>query len=336
MASAPDWWSSRGPVSWPWLPLAGLFCAVAAARRALYRGGILKRARLPVPVIVVGNVVAGGSGKTPATLWLVDALRRRGMTPGIVSRGYGGSATAPTAVTATSSPAEVGDEPTLMARRSRVPVWVGHRRAEAARALLAAHPEVDVLIADDGLQHYALARDVEVVVIDERVLGNRWPMPAGPLREPISRAARATLVLAHGPLSAPVRNELGDVPVFSMSLLAGRWYRLGDPAERRESTELARVTTRAVAGIGRPQRFFETLHAEGIRPAAMQAFPDHHAFTADDLALQACDALLMTEKDAIKCSAFAPAQTWVLPVNAVVADEAVTLILERLHGPQAA
>ncbi|MFT4172133.1 MAG: tetraacyldisaccharide 4'-kinase [Rhodocyclaceae bacterium] len=335
-STAPSWWSHRGPAAWPWLPLAALFAGLGAARRALYHRGVLGSEALPVPVIVVGNVAVGGSGKTPAAIWLVESLRRRGLSPGIVSRGYGGRAEEPTPVTPDSSPEQVGDEPVLLARRCKVPVFVGRDRVAAARALLAAHRDVDVIITDDGLQHYRLRRDIEVVVIDEKILGNRWLLPAGPLREPLARAQGATLVLAHGPLSAGVRAALGAVPVFDMSLLAGRWYRLADPTERRDARDFSALRTRAVAGIGRPQRFFETLHAQGVQPAAMQAYPDHHAFSARDLAVEGFDAVLMTEKDAIKCTPFAPSQTWVLPVNALIADEAIALILERLHGPEAA
>jgi tetraacyldisaccharide 4'-kinase len=335
-STAPSWWSRRGPAAWPWLPLAALFAGVSAVRRHLYRRGALASQKLPVPVVVVGNVAAGGSGKTPAAIWLAESLRRRGLSPGIVSRGYGGRVEGPAQVLPESSPHDVGDEPLLLARRCKVPVFIGRDRVAAARSLLAAHPEVDVLITDDGLQHYRLQRDIEIVVVDEKMLGNAWPLPAGPLREPLSRAADATLVLAHGPLSAPVRAALGEVPVFDMSLLAGRWYRLADPAERRDARDFAGLRTRAVAGIGRPQRFFDTLRAQGVRPDAMQAYPDHHAFTARDLAVEGFDAVLMTEKDAIKCTPFAPAQTWVLPVNALISDGALALILERLHGPQAA
>lgn len=337
--TTPRSWHTRGPLAWPWLPLAALFACVSALRRLAFRHGWLRSERLDVPVLVVGNLVAGGSGKTPATLWLVDALRRRGFHPGILSRGYGGSVTSPVVVTADSDPALVGDEPVLMARRAGVPVFVGRDRAAAGRALRAAHPEVDVLVTDDGLQHYRLVRDVEIVVLDEALLGNRWLLPAGPLREPLARARRATLLLAHGDLSAGTREAIGELPVFPMRLEPRGVYRLATPAVREETRVLDGLRLRALAGIGRPQRFFDTLKQLGIQPCERKAFPDHHEFVAADLALNDCDALLMTEKDAIKCTAIAPPQTWVLPVEADIPEAALTLILnrlERLHGSEAA
>ncbi|HEX5126218.1 MAG TPA: tetraacyldisaccharide 4'-kinase [Rhodocyclaceae bacterium] len=334
--SRPAWWQTRGPSSWLWLPLGLLFKIIAASRRALYRIGIISSYRLSVPVIVVGNIAAGGSGKTPVVIWLVDALRRRGLSPGIVSRGYGGSARTPTAVYANGNYAVVGDEPILLARRAMAPLWVGHDRVAAARALLAANPAVNVIVTDDGLQHYTLQRDVEILVLDEAVLGNRFPLPAGPLREPLSRIRQATLTLAHGVLSDSLRADLDGANVMAMRLQPGRWYRLGDPSDQCEPAYLQSIRTRAVAGIGRPERFFRTLHDQGISPIEARAFPDHYPFSKDDLSLGDADALLMTEKDAIKCAHIAPRETWVLPVDAVIDDAALDLIVERLHGPKAA
>lgn len=333
---APRWWSARGPVALAWLPLAVLFSFVVQCRRLAYRLGWLRSHALPVPVVVVGNLVAGGSGKTPATLWLAAALQRAGWRPGILSRGYGGQVTGTQLVRGDSDPAVVGDEPALMARRSGLPVCVGRDRVAAGRTLLAAHPEVNVLLTDDGLQHYRLQRVAEVVVVDEAVLGNRLPLPAGPLREPIGRAANADLVLAHGELSSALRAAIAPCPVFAMRLLPGECYRLHASGERRAVSAFRGLRLRAVAGIGRPERFFETLRGQGLELAEAVPFPDHHSFTPDDLALDTCDALLMTEKDGIKCIPFAPDETWVLPVSAEIPDAALTPILERLHGRQAA
>lgn len=189
-------WLRRGPLACALWPVSLLFRALSALRRLLFRTGVLSSARLPVPVVVVGNIFIGGTGKTPLTIWLVEALRAAGMKPGVVSRGFGSSGEGARAVTALSSPAEVGDEPVLIAARTGVPVMVSRARAEAGRALLAAHPDVDVIVTDDGLQHYALQRDVEVVLFDGRGAGNGWTLPAGPLREPPSRRRDFTVINA--------------------------------------------------------------------------------------------------------------------------------------------
>ncbi|MDQ8023220.1 MAG: tetraacyldisaccharide 4'-kinase [Moraxellaceae bacterium] len=337
---APAWWQSRGLVACLWLPLSVLFLTIATLRRLAYRAGIFRAWRLPVPVVVVGNLAVGGSGKTPVVIWLAQALRKRGLTPAILSRGYGGSAKVPTLVSADSDPAVVGDEPVLLARRAQCPVLVCPDRVAGGRALLKQHPDVDVLITDDGLQHYRLQRDVEIIVLDPATLGNRWPLPAGPMREPLSRMAAAQLLLWHGAedIALETAAMLGrGVPrIAPMRLQAGDFYRLAAPSERRDAASLRGLRLRAVAGIGRPQRFFDTLRALGLEIAQADAFPDHHAYVAADLDLQGCDALLMTEKDAIKCAALAPPSTWVLPVEALIADAALVPVLERVHGSQTA
>jgi tetraacyldisaccharide 4'-kinase len=334
--STPFWWANRGPLAWPQLPFAALFASVSALRRFAWRVGLLSEQRLPVPVIVVGNVAAGGSGKTPVVIWLAHALQQRGWRPGVISRGYGGRATGPTAVKAQSDPAEVGDEPVLIKRRTGVPVWIGRDRPAVGCALLALHPDVNVIISDDGLQHYRLARDVEIVVLDERMLGNTLPLPAGPMRESLRRVRQAHLAILHGESSARTRRAIGKTRTVDMSLVAGRFYRLQDPAKQVDADALKPLMLKAVAGIGRPERFFQSLRALGLTPRDMRAFPDHHAFSERDLALDGADALLMTEKDAIKCRAIAPEQTWVLPVDADIDVAALDHILERLHGPEAA
>ncbi|MDB5799350.1 MAG: tetraacyldisaccharide 4-kinase [Rhodocyclales bacterium] len=334
--STPFWWATRGPLAWPQLPFSALFAGVSALRRLAWRSGCFKAQRLLVPVVIVGNVAAGGSGKTPVVIWLADALRQHGWTPGIISRGYGGRATGPTAVGPQSDPAEVGDEAVLMSRRTGAPVWIGRDRPAVGRALLAAHANVNVIISDDGLQHYRLARDVEIVVLDERVLGNALPLPAGPMREPLCRVRKAQLAILHGESSARTRRAIGKVNTAHMSLTAGLFYRLQNPAEQADATQLQPLMLKAVAGIGRPERFFESLRALGLAPRDMRAFPDHHVFSARDLALDGANALLMTEKDAIKCRAIAPEQTWVLPVDASIDAAALNYILECLHGPEAA
>lgn len=332
MPAAPRFWQHRGIVAGLLWPLSLLFFVVSSLRRGLYRLGLLRAQTAPVPVIVVGNIAVGGSGKTPVVLWLVQRLQAAGRRPGIVSRGYGGSAQGVGAVDGASDPAVCGDEPVMLAQRAACPVWIGRDRVAAARALCAAHPEVDVLLTDDGLQHYRLAREVEVGVVDALQLGNQFLLPAGPLREPRARLARCSVVLAHGDIPPEVRVACGATPVFRMQLWPTAFYRLGEPRQHRSAGEFGGLKIRALAGIGRPERFFDTLRQLGLAPVAACAFPDHHAYTAADVALDGADVLVVTEKDAIKLKTFAPAQTWVLPVNAEVREGAFERIMECLNG----
>lgn len=336
MPASPRFWKRRGTTAAFLFPLSLIFATLAALRRLAYRIGMLGATKLPVPVIVVGNIAVGGSGKTPVVLWLVERLVEAGRHPLIVSRGYGGRQAGPFAVAPDTDPLESGDEPVLLARRAGCPVWIGRDRVAVARAALAAHPECDVVVTDDGLQHYRLARDVEIAVVDPEVLGNGWLLPSGPLREPLSRLARCALVLAHGELPAALRARCGTAPVHAMSLAPGALYRLGDPLCRRAAGEFAALRLRAIAGIGRPERFFATLRAQGLAPASCKAFPDHHAFGPADVALEDADALVVTEKDAVKLQSFAPEQCWVLPVDARIGEGAFDTILERLDGCQTA
>ena len=333
--SAPGFWQGRGAAAWCLFPLSLLFAFLAGLRRRLFALGLLKVERLPVPVIVVGNIAVGGSGKTPIALWLADALRARGHRPGIVSRGYGGSVEGTAEVPIGGDPARFGDEPVLMAALSGCPVWVGRDRPSAGRSLLAAHPEVDVLIADDGLQHYRLARDVEIIVVDEATLGNRFRLPAGPLREGLGRLAEATVVLAQGGLSPALRAAIGAAPVFGFELAGAAFERVGARGERCLADDFRGRRVHAMAGIGRPERFFRQLEAMGLA-IERRPFADHHAFTPSDLAVPDGDVLLMTEKDAVKCAPFAPADSWVWPVRAQLAPEAAKLIVEKLDGPPTA
>ncbi len=320
---------------WPglaWrLPLAGLFGALAALRRQAYRHGWLPVQRLPVPVIVVGNITVGGTGKTPLTICLTKALANAGWQPGIVSRGYGGRLKGPAPVQPDSDPAQVGDEPVLLAQATGVPVWIGRRRARAGEALLAAHPEVEVIVADDGLQHYALARDVEIAVVDGvRRFGNGRLLPAGPLREPPSRLNRVDAVVVQGGDPGWLR---ASAPIYGMRLVPVGLRNLAHPEHTLPLAWLAGRQVEAVAGIGHPERFFQLLRELGaqVRP---HPFPDHHPFLARDLP---AGTVVMTAKDAVKCAAFARAQDWVLEVDAVVEPGLKTHILNRLpprHGPQ--
>lgn len=332
----PSWWRTRSLVATLWLPLGLLFQTLSSVRRLAFRRGWFNSRRLSVPVIVVGNIAVGGSGKTPVVIWLCEALRRRGFRPGILSRGYGGTARVPTAVRPDSATAKMGDEPVLLARRTGCPLWIGADRAEVGAALLAAHPEVDILVTDDGLQHYRLQRDAEIVVLDEAVLGNLWPMPAGPLREPPCRLGKASLLIDNGSLSQALLARLPQRPHAAMQLAPGRFWRLASPAETCTADAFATQKVHAVAGIGHPERFFQTLRSLGLKLASSRGLPDHHALTKADLSVPAGEVLLLTEKDAVKCPSPAPDNVWVLPVEARIDDAALDDLLEPLHGSQTA
>src|SRR5512134_354724 len=257
-------WYRLSALSVALAPFGLAFRLVVGVRRAAFAAGILKSHRLPVPVVVVGNLVVGGTGKTPLVLWVVDALRSRGRRPGIVSRGYRGTNDPARPVPSRADPAHFGDEPVLLAERSGVPVWIGRDRVAAARGLLTAHPDCDVLVCDDGLQHYALARDVEIAVEDERGHGNGLLLPAGPLREPASRAVDAVVV--NGPPRAGA---------FEMRLVPAGFRRVGGDGQEVPIEALRGKRLHAVAGIGNPPRFFATLRALGLA-FVPHAFPDHH------------------------------------------------------------
>ena len=316
------------------VPLSVVFRSAVALRRALYRGRVLRAQRLPVPVVVVGNLVVGGSGKTPLTIALARALAERGWRPGIVSRGYGGIVRAPRAVKAGSTADQVGDEPLLLARTG-LPVWIGRDRPAAVLALLAAHPECNVLIADDGLQHYAMARTVEIAVVDaSRGFGNGFMLPAGPLREPLSRLDEVDAVvrLMNTPGAPATRISMR---LSTMSLSGSSFVRVDAPPIIAAAASFHMAGVHAIAGIGNPERFFEHLRSLGI-DATCHVFPDHHRFRPADLAFADASAILMTEKDAVKCLAFADDRCWALPVHAVVDASLVTLIEEKLRGFQTA
>ncbi|MGE5791511.1 MAG: tetraacyldisaccharide 4'-kinase [Bacteroidota bacterium] len=306
-------------------PLSLVFGAVAGARRLAYRAGWRRAERLPVPVVVVGNLVAGGTGKTPLVLWLAGALGARGFRPVIVSRGYRGANERPCEVAAGGEPARFGDEPLLLAERSGVPVWIGRDRAAAARAALAAHADRDVVICDDGLQHYALARDFEIAVEDERGFGNGLLLPAGPLREPPSRQVDATVVNGAAARAGRFAMRLEPADVRGV-----RDARLAIGADALRARRL-----HAVAGIGNPARFFATLESLGLA-FTPHPFPDHHPFAPGDLEFPDCDAVLMTEKDAVKCRSFPRDDLYALRVEARVDERLADLVARRLHGLEAA
>ena len=331
-------WQKLGGLALLMLPFALLFRGLAALRRALYRMRILPSWRAPVPVVVVGNITAGGTGKTPLVLAIVDLLQRNGRNPGVVARGYGRVPPQehdPRGVVRVypdiATPEHFGDEPVLVARRARVPVYISPDRSAAARALLSAHPEVDVLVSDDGLQHYALARDVEIAVVDgERGFGNRLALPAGPLREPVARLRSVDAVVVNG----AVRDDVPGERRFPMRLGAERFAALAGNQELGAGEFVLAARGRnvvALAGIGNPQRFFDHLASLGVS-ARTVPLPDHHRFQPRDLKLPNAEVIVMTEKDAVKCAAFADARMWFMRVEAILPREFDDFVLARVDA----
>ena len=321
-------WYGGAPVSRLLAMLVPLYRLLRAVHLAPYRLGWRRPCRLPVPLLVVGNLTAGGSGKTPVALALVEALRTRGFHPGVVSRGHGGRQRQPLLLDDLPDPRQVGDEPSLVRRRTGVPVAVGRDRPAAAALLLARG--VDVVIADDGLQNPRLGRDLEVCVIDgQRRFGNGRLLPAGPLREPTRRLATVRWRVCNGGVAQP-----GEVPMR----LAGE---VAVPLERSAATRalasFAGQRVHAVAGIGHPARFFAGLAAHGI-DVLPHAFADHHAFVPADIAFGDGLPVLMTEKDAVKCAAFAGSGVWCVPVRAELPEaflDEVAAAVEALRRPRA-
>lgn len=311
------------------MPLALLFAAATAMRRSCYRRGWLATHTMPVPVVVVGNVTVGGTGKTPVTIWLARQLRERGFTPGVVSRGYGGVVgDTPMQANANGDPEIVGDEPIMLAARSRCPVVVHPDRIAGARELTAMG--VDVIIADDGLQHYRLARDFEIAVVDgARAFGNGRLLPAGPLREAPSRLERVDRVLlqqasrdAEWPASLPaLPPQTNGFHLVAHELISVDGSETADFAAFRERK------VHAVAAIGNPERFFTMLESRGLE-IERHAFPDHAMLGEEDIAYDDDAVIVMTEKDAVKCRGFATGRHWYVPVDVDMHD------VEWLHELQ--
>ncbi len=318
------YWYGNNAITTLLLPLSGLFCGVVALRRYAYRKGLLPSYRLRLPVIVVGNITAGGSGKTPLVIWLVEFLREAGYRPGIISRGYGGRPhNSPRAVSAASDPAEVGDEAVLLAQRCGCPIRVAADRVAAAHNLTA---ECDVIISDDGLQHYRLRRDIEIAVVDaERGFGNGHCLPAGPLREPLRRLQEVDFI---------VNNGKRDGAGYPMQLQELGLRNLRNESLTRHATDFQGQRVHAVAGIGYPGRFFAHLRHLGL-DVVEHGFPDHHAFTADEIEFDDAVPVIMTEKDAVKCRRFAKPQHWYMPVQAeldAAFGEQLLTFMRKPHG----
>jgi tetraacyldisaccharide 4'-kinase len=318
-------------------PLEWLYRLLSALRRFAYRRAWFSVWRAPVPVIVVGNIAVGGTGKTPIVIALCDALQRNGFKPGIISRGYGAHPPAtPFAVNESSDVAESGDEPLLLARRSACPVVIAPRRAAAAQYLLA-HEGCDIIICDDGLQHYALARDIELVVIDAaRGFGNGHCLPVGPLRESLRRLRSVDALLLNRAASASMQHLSLDAdlagaqydfhltPTTVVHLVSNRELPVAEWIDQYPRVH-------AVAGIGNPQRFFATLRQLGCEPIE-HAFADHHRFVAHDFDFHDALAVLMTEKDAVKCLALAGENFWYLRVEATLPDSLLAAITAKLRA----
>ena len=315
-------------------PLSLLYWLLSSARRRLFRWGLLASYRPAVPVIVVGNISVGGTGKTPLVIALVKALQQAGFKPGIVSRGYGSQAPAyPFAVTAENNPRMSGDEPLLMALHTAVPVVIDSHRGNAVKYLLA-NNECDVIVSDDGLQHYALQRDIEIVVVDaKRGFGNRLVLPAGPLRETVSRLATVDYLISNGEgLQADIPAGNSHRPLHIMQLQPQALHAVSDATALETDQWPHSRRVHAVAGIGNPQRFFSSLRQLGFTPVEHE-FDDHHAYRQEDLQFAEDLPIIMTEKDAVKVRFINALQhCWYLPIEAVVEDGFYTAIVSQLQS----
>lgn len=304
-------WYTRSKIAWLLLPFSLLFWLISQVRRSLFQLGILATYRAPKPVIIVGNLSVGGNGKTPVVVWLVEQLRQRGLNVGVISRGYGSRAESyPLLVNAQTDPKCGGDEPVLIAKRTGVAVAISANRREAVELLLKS-ADCDLIIADDGLQHYKLQRDLEIVVMDaQRALGNGFVLPAGPLRELPGRLKSVDFVITNGGQNVYSDAVMQLKSHYAVNLQSG---------EQRPLNSFSEGV--AMAGIGNPQRFFTMLEHLGIHLSQTHAFADHQSFDEQLLnAMSRTQPLFMTEKDAVKCCAFAQANWWYVPVDAEIQD----------------
>ena len=301
-----QWYQKNSIFAYCLSPFAFIYRLIIAVHRALYYCDIKKVSRFSVPVIVVGNITVGGTGKTPMVSWLAHWLQSKGFKPGIVSRGYSGKATEwPQIVTSSSDPVMVGDEAVLLAKNTRCPMMVGPDRVVAAKKLLE-NNDCDVIISDDGLQHYALGRDIEIAVVDGmRRFGNGFCLPAGPLREPISRLKKVDFVVVNGK---------ANVNEYAMYFSSRDIYNIDNPDQLLNIESLDGKKIHAVAGIGNPQRFFQQLETIGLQ-IILHEFPDHYIYRQSDLEFGDDAIIIMTEKDAVKCQRFSDKRLWCLPLE---------------------
>jgi tetraacyldisaccharide 4'-kinase len=308
------WYGEPSLLTYLLSPFSGLFRVIIYWRRKYLSS---KKISFPVPIIVVGNVTVGGTGKTPFVIWLSNFLKEKGFKPGIVSRGYGGKSSAyPLEVLSNSDPFIVGDESILLARRTNCPVVIDPNRVSATAYLLKNYP-CNIIISDDGLQHYKLSRDIEIVIVDgDREYGNGFCLPAGPLREPLSRLNEVDFIV--------INNS-------TMKLISGKFYNLASPELKADVSSFQGEPVHAIAGIGNPERFFKSLRQLGLT-IWPHSFPDHYRFTEKDLHFNGESKIIMTEKDAVKCETLIDYRHWCLPVEAVVDEKVGEGILEKLKS----
>jgi len=348
---APNFWERRGPTSLLLWPLSWLYGVILRARKLIQNLDIVKTQSAPVPIIIVGNIRVGGTGKTPIVIALAERLSKLGWKPGIISRGYGSSAqTTPLLVRSDSNPTLVGDEPVLIAKRTHnhFPIWVYSRRQQSIKALLKYSPEVDVIISDDGLQHRGLTRwpareggrDIEFVVRDSRGEGNRFLLPAGPLREPAIRERDATLFTGNPSL---FENKTGILDeyflgrrAFSLGAHLGRPYQLINHAHTQSLEQIAEQflpkSITAIAGLGNPQRFFDDLAKHGV-VCKQIPLSDHAHYTPEFFTKLKAQCILITEKDAVKCAAISDERIWVVPMSLHLPDNFVEWLQSILQRP---
>jgi len=321
-----DLWYGKHPLSIVLVPLAWCYQLSMIMRHLLYQSGILPTQTLNVPVIVVGNIVVGGTGKTPLVIWLTEYLKEKGYRPGIVSRGYKSKVTQwPQQVRKDSNPELVGDEPVLVARKTGCPVAIAPNRYVAAKALIE-HEQVDIVICDDGLQHYALERDIEIAVIDGiHRHGNGRCLPAGPLREPVGRLKSVDMIVCN---SGALHGE------FEMQYISQKLCSVTDENNHCDIDQFRNNSIHAIAGVGNPTRFFSSLRGRGVR-VIEHKFPDHYQFRAEDIFFADDFPVVMTEKDAVKCTEFASEQHWYLPINVNMTnafEHRLTILLKDINN----
>ena len=315
-------WQKRGLYAWLLLPLSLLYCTVMILRREAYSSGLLKADKIGKPVIVIGNLSVGGTGKTPLVIWLANQLARKGIRPAVISRGYGGRAkNFPLLVNADTHAAISGDEPAMIARALGCPVVIDPDRVAATNWLIERNL-CDVIISDDGLQHLALGRDLEIAIItSDRVAGNGMCLPAGPLRENPSRLKTIDLVIS--------REKKSALTEHTMDLLPGECSRLDNPAMRLPLSAFWKSPVHAIAGIGNPEGFFSSLRTAGLE-IIPHPFPDHYDYTPADISFSDSLPVIMTEKDAIKCSEFATRNHWAVTVSVEVDEGILSTVLEKI------
>ncbi|CAM4467293.1 MAG: Tetraacyldisaccharide 4'-kinase [Legionellaceae bacterium] len=320
-------WYTKNIFSYLLLPFSFIFYLIIITRKYLYQKNIITKKTLPLPVIIVGNITVGGNGKTPLVIWLANFLKKQGYKPGIISRGYGGKpSTNPIYVTAESDPRLVGDEPIIIAKQTHCPTAIATKRIDAAQLLLT-QKNCNILISDDGLQHYSLSRTIEIAVIDnERKMGNGFLLPAGPLREPITRLKEIDFTISLGKeIFTPIFS-----PSFCMQYVPEQLINIQMESTQCSIHDFKGKKIHVIAGIGNPDRFFKQLTELGLDIIA-HSFPDHYPFTSNDFNFLEKDLpIIMTEKDAIKCRAFAKKEWWYLPVKTIISPEFETHLLKKL------